>query len=123
MTGILSMRRWIAVGALSSLLAACGGGFSQSVGPDGIQQNAGPFHQSVGPNGISQGTGGYGPSQSIGPGGVRQGVGGPPSVRANGPGCQVDCGGRTYVANCPSGATPVCQCSTQPYAGCLTPSR
>lgn len=110
----------IAVALLLTGLAACGG-VSQSVGPDGIQQNAGPFHQSVGPNGISQGTGAYGPSLSVGPGGISQNAGGAP--RRPAASCQISCGGDQYAANCPSGATPVCQCSSQPYAGCLTPSR
>lgn len=91
------------------LLAGC----SQSVGPDGVHQDAGPFHQSVGAGGVNQGVGVSRPYQSTG--------GAPPRVGSAD--CQIDCGGRTYIANCPADSRPVCQCNSQPYAGCLSPSR
>ncbi|HEY1078306.1 MAG TPA: hypothetical protein VGE51_16540 [Fontimonas sp.] len=107
--------------ALGLALGACAmptveqefGPFKQSVGPGGVQQSAGPFQQSVGRGGVQQSAGPV--QQSVTPGGVRQSAGG------GGSSCQVSCGGQTYAANCGSVATPVCQCSQQPYAYCLNP--
>ena len=50
--------------------AVCGC-VSQSVGPDGVHQKAGPFEQSVGPGGVEQKAGPYG--QSVDSDGVEQG--------------------------------------------------
>ncbi len=60
----------LAVASLFSLLAlsAC---VSQSVGPDGVHQKAGPFEQSVGPDGVKQS--GPGMKQEVDKDGVRQG--------------------------------------------------
>lgn len=113
---------WRAVSAVVCLaLGACAmptveqefGPFKQSVGPGGIQQSAGPFQQSVGSGGVQQSAGPV--QQSVTPSGVRQSVGG------NASSCQVSCGGQIYAANCSTAATPVCQCSQQPYAYCLNP--
>ena len=54
----------VAVAVLLALVqASC---VSQSVGPGGVHQQAGPFEQSSGPDGTYQGAGPYGPSQSTG---------------------------------------------------------
>ncbi|MFP5307130.1 MAG: hypothetical protein ACLGI7_15075 [Gammaproteobacteria bacterium] len=98
-------------------LAGCMGA-SQTVGPGGVEQRAGPFRQSVGPGGVQQSAGPYGPSQSVGPGGVQQSTGG-----RGAPACQIDCGGQRYAVSCPSGANPVCQCQREPYAVCTVPPR
>lgn len=54
--------------AIAMLTLGC---VSQSVGPDGVHQKAGPFEQSVGPGGVEQKAGPYG--QSADSDGVEQG--------------------------------------------------
>lgn len=100
---------------LALALSGCMG-MSQSVGPGGVEQSAGPFHQSVGPGGVEQSAGPYGPSQSVDSGGVRQSSGG------RGTSCQVECRGHSYSAGCPAGEKPVCQCNSAPYASCAAPA-
>lgn len=135
---------------ISALLAlsACA---SQSVGPGGVEQSAGPFHQSVGPGGVNQGAGSYGPGQSAGPGGVQQGAGpygpsqsvGPGGVNQSagsprclnagckwenggtsaGANCRATCAGNEYAISCPATERAVCQCGNPPYASCAAPHR
>lgn len=102
----MSFGRGILCGLVALLLVACAmptveqrvGPFSQSVGPGGVQQSAGPFSQSVGYGGVQQSAGNTAPAG--------QGR------------CEAQCGGNRYVATCPVGETPVCQCTIAPYASC-----
>lgn len=119
--------RGVLCGLLSLLLAACTmpvveqriGPFSQSVGPGGVQQSAGPFSQSVGSGGVQQSAGAF--SQSVGRGGVQQSADG--AAPAGQGRCEAQCGGNRYAVSCPSGETPVCQCTIAPYASCTVQRR
>ena len=139
------MRHLIAVVTLAAgLLAGCAmPGASQSAGPGGVQQSAGPWGQSVGPGGVQQGGGAGMPQQSVGPGGVRQCAGPHGPCQTVGPGgvyqgtgsgpaapsktkapaaqsCQLHCSGGDVSVQCPAGKTPSCRCEPQPQALCET---
>ncbi|MGJ8671016.1 MAG: hypothetical protein ACSHXK_16155 [Oceanococcus sp.] len=60
----------VSLGIMASLSSlSC---VSQSVGPDGVHQKAGPYEQSVGPDGVKQS--GPGAHQEVGKDGVQQGT-------------------------------------------------
>lgn len=62
------MRLLIVAASAVLLNVAC---VSQSVGPDGVKQKAGPFEQSVGPDGVKQSGPGW--KQEVDEDGVEQG--------------------------------------------------
>ena len=76
------------------LLAAALAGCYGTVGPDGAQ----PYG--------SAGTGTVIPAQ------------GQEIVHDFGRSCYINCGGKDYLANCPTETKASCQCQTQPYAAC-----
>src|SRR5688572_27679938 len=99
---MMILSRFTRVAALCAVLglAAC----SQSVGPHGVRQDAGPFHQSVGPHGVEQ--------RIDPPASYQRTSSGP------GNGCKITCRGKTYSASCPTHTDPACQCDEAPYAAC-----
>lgn len=75
------------------VLAVMTGCASQSAGPWGAEQSAGPASQSAGPWGAQQSAGPYGPSQSAGPGGAQQSAGPYGPSQSVGPGGVKQCAG------------------------------
>ena len=82
--------RWLFPLAVMSLMTACYG----TVGPNGAQPYGAPANGAIIPA----------PGQEI--------------VHDYGRSCYIQCGGKDYVANCPSESRAACQCEQQPYAVC-----